>query len=58
MPSTGWLLYVLWPEIKPTTVVYWEAALTNWTIQTGLIQAFNNQIIFIRILLESYQKII
>ena len=32
---TGWL-YVLWWEIEPATLAYWDDALTNWATQPGL----------------------
>ena len=31
----GWSLYVPWPRIKLTTLVYWYDALTNWATQPG-----------------------
>lgn len=32
----GWLLYLAWPEIQPTTLAYWDYVLTNWTTRPGL----------------------
>ena len=34
-PVIGCFLYVRWPEIEPTTLVYGDDALTNWSTQPG-----------------------
>ena len=36
----GWFLYVPWPGIKPTTLVYLDSALTNFDTRSGLFTVF------------------
>ena len=31
----GWFFYVCWTGIEPTTLAYWDNALTNWALQPG-----------------------
>ena len=31
----GWVLYVSWPGIDPTTLAYWDDTPTNWATQPG-----------------------
>lgn len=33
----GWLLYVPWPGIKPSTLAYVDDTLTNWATSPGLL---------------------
>ena len=38
----GCFLYLPWPKVKPTTLVYWDNSLTNWAIWPGLDNIFLN----------------
>ena len=36
----SWFLFVPWPRVTPSTLAYWEDALTNWVTGQGFLISF------------------
>ena len=52
----GWFLYVLWLGIGPTTLAYWDDALTNWATRPEPAITFFYHLNELQLLLWTFTK--